>query len=123
MTDIAASMPNAEHIMFDYNNIDLANNTMTVNPLQQQTKRLQAQLDALDDGTEKIVDIIAHSQGCVVAALAKPHNVRRIICLTPPDSLNPDGMIKIFGSRPGSYIDLEDFTNTFLIWWKESHFI
>lgn len=107
MTDIAVAIPDAEHILFDYNEIDQANNTLTVNPLEQQVNRLRNKLNALDDSTEKIVDIIAHSQGCVVAALAKPHNVRRIICLTPPDSLDAARMISIFGSRPGGHINLE----------------
>lgn len=107
LSDIAASMPEAEHILFDYNEIDGANNTLTVNPLQEQVRRLREKLKALDDGEEKIIDIVAHSQGCVVAALAKPHTVRKIICLTPPDSLSVERMIQVFGSRPGSHIDIE----------------
>lgn len=107
LSDIAASIPEAKHILFDYNEIDITNNTLTVNPLQEQVRRLREKLKNLDDGEEKIIDIIAHSQGCVVAALAKPHNVRNIICLAPPDSLSVDRMVAVFGSRPGSQIDLE----------------
>lgn len=106
-SDIADAMPQAEHILFDYNQIDTGNNTITVNPLQEQVRRLRDKLEALDDGEEKIIDIVAHSQGCVVAALAKPHGVRKILCLAPPDSLNRDRMIAMFGSRPGSHIDIE----------------
>lgn len=107
LSDFAASIPEAEHILFDYNEIDRANNTLTVNPLQEQVRRLREKLEALGDGEEKIIDIVAHSQGCVVAALAKPHNVRKIICLTPPDSLSVERVIQVFGSRPGSHIDVE----------------
>lgn len=107
MTDIAASMPEVEHILFDYNEIDMKRNTMTVIPLEQQARRLEAQLNALDDGTQKVIDIVAHSQGCVVAALARPSNVRRVVCITPPDSLDIDRMVRTFDSRPGSHINLE----------------
>lgn len=108
LSDIAASLPDYEHVLFDFNEIDEANKTITVNPFDEQVRRLQAQLDRLDDGSEKTIDVVAHSQGCVVAALAlaKSNNVRRVLCLTPPDGVSAERMVKLFGSRPGCRIDL-----------------
>jgi pimeloyl-ACP methyl ester carboxylesterase len=104
-TDIANAMPEADHIMFDYNLIDEDANTLTVSPLQVQVQKLKEQLSKVD--SDATVDLVAHSQGCVVAALAKPQNVRRIICLAPPDNVEVDRLVNFFGSRDGSIVDLE----------------
>lgn len=104
-TDIANAIPDADHIMFDYNVIDEQANTLTVNPLQAQVQKLREQLSHFDG--DITVDIVAHSQGCVVAALAKPQNVRQILCLAPPDSVDVSRLINFFGSRDGSDINLE----------------
>lgn len=103
-TDIASAVPDAEHIMFDYNQIDEQTNTLTVSPLQVQVRKLKEQLDKID--SDAVVDLVAHSQGCVVAALAKPQNVRQILCLAPPDNVDTERLINFFGSRGGSVIDL-----------------
>lgn len=104
-TDIANAIPEAEHIMFDYNVIDEQANTLTVSPLQAQVQKLRERLSHID--SDAIVDVIAHSQGCVVAALAKPLNVRKILCLAPPDNVDVSRLINFFGSRDGSDINLE----------------
>lgn len=103
MTDIAAALPECEHILFDYNEYDENTKTMTVSPLNVQIDKLKAQLDALGD--DATIDLVAHSQGCVVAAIAKPKNVRKMLFLAPPDSLDKDKLVNFFGSRPGSVID------------------
>ena len=104
-TDIANALPEATHIMFDYNVIDEQANTLTVSPLQAQVQKLREQLSHfIGDIT---VDIVAHSQGCVVAALAKPQNVRKILCLAPPDNVDVNRLINFFGSRDGSDINIE----------------
>lgn len=104
-TDIANAIPEADHIMFDYNVIDEQANTLTVSPLQAQVQKLREQLSHFDG--DITVDIVAHSQGCVVAALAKPQNVRKILCLAPPDNVDVSRLINFFGSRDGSDINLE----------------
>lgn len=103
-TDIAKSVPDAEHVMFDYNLLDEQADTLTVSPLQGQVQKLRAQLDKIDSNA--VVDLVAHSQGCVVAALAKPQNVRKILCLAPPDNVDVERLLNFFGSREGSVIDL-----------------
>jgi len=104
-TDIANALPEATHIMFDYNVIDEQANTLTVSPLQAQVQKLREQLSHfIGDIT---VDIVAHSQGCVVAALAKPQNVLKILCLAPPDNVDVNRLINFFGSRDGSDINIE----------------
>lgn len=104
-TDIAKALPEIDHIMFDYNLIDEQANTLTVIPLQVQVQKLREQLSKIDSDTT--VDIIAHSQGCVVAALAKPQNVRTILCLAPPDNVDVERLINFFGNREGSVVDIQ----------------
>lgn len=106
-TDIAASMPEYKHVLFDYNEVDEANNTLTVSPFDEQAKRLKLQLEALDDGEEKMIDIVAHSQGCIITALARPSNIRRILFLAPPDKSTTERLVKFFGSREGSVMNLD----------------
>jgi pimeloyl-ACP methyl ester carboxylesterase len=84
-TDIATSLPGAEHIMFDYNHVDKAANTLTVAPLDTQADRLLGVIaDARAKHPDAIIDLICHSQGCIVAALACPSGVRKTILAAPP---------------------------------------
>ena len=103
-TDIANTIPEVRHVMFDYNLIDEQANVLTVSPLQIQAQKLNNQLREIED--DSIIDIVAHSQGCVTAALAQPKGVRRIFFLAPPDNVEVDRLINIFGEREGSVIDL-----------------
>lgn len=107
MTDIATSLPDCEHILFDYNTFDEATNTMTVSPLNAQAVKLNEKLESLGNDPDTIIDLVAHSQGCIVATITKPTNVRKMLFLAPPDNLDKDKLIKFFGNRPGSQIDLE----------------
>jgi hypothetical protein len=104
-TDIANALPDIKHIMFDYNQADDQANTLTVSPLQGQVRKLKEQLDKIESNV--VVDLVAHSQGCVVAALAKPKNVRKILCLAPPDNVDVKRLLNFFGSRDGSIVDLD----------------
>lgn len=88
LTDIAATLPEYEHIFFDYNDFDDITNTLTARPIDQQAKMLTEQTTAvIDQDSEAVIDIIAHSQGCVVAALANPKHIRRVVFLAPPAQL------------------------------------
>lgn len=129
MTDIAAALPECEHILFDYNEFDEATNTMVVSPLNIQVAKLKEKLESLGNGPDITIDLVAHSQGCIVAAIAKPKNVRKMLFLAPPDNLDKDKLVNFFGDRPGSQINLEgesriprrDGTTTIIpaaYWWS-----
>lgn len=71
-TDIASSLDGFQHVMFDYNQINEQNNTLTVTPLHEQAEILKSQYDTLRNKyPEAIIDLVCHSQGCVVAGLAE----------------------------------------------------
>jgi hypothetical protein len=84
-TDIAAALPDVEHVMFDYNKIDDANNTLTAVPFDKQAQMLTDVVKAVKrKNPTAIVDLICHSQGCISAALAGGGlNARRTIFLAP----------------------------------------
>ncbi len=104
-TDIAKTIPGAENVMIDFNEYDDQLNTLTVSSLPEQVERLKESLNKIDV-SKNVVDIVAHSQGCIVAALAHPKGTRKIICLAPPDSISESQIKKLFGQRPGAEINL-----------------
>lgn len=84
-SDIASSLDNFHHVMFDYNQINEQDNTLTVTPLHEQAEMLKAHYTALRDKyPDAIIDLVCHSQGCVAAGLASLKGVRKTILLAPP---------------------------------------
>ena len=71
----------------------------------QRDKLSQALADIRTTHPGVIVDLVCHSQGCVVAALARPTGIRRTIFLAAPASLSRDRMVAVFGQRPGTSFD------------------
>jgi hypothetical protein len=101
--DIVASLPDTEHLMFDYNKIDEANNTLTVVPLDKQVEMLTDVFDRTrKNNPTATIDLICHSQGCIVAALAKL-NARKTILLAP--QIQKFSLRDYFEHRNGSMED------------------
>lgn len=106
-TDIASSLDNFQHVMFDYNQINEQNNTLTVTPLHEQTETLKSQYDTLRDKyPNAIIDLVCHSQGCVVAGLANLRDVRKTILLAPPTHfLGSEAKLKQMSEREGTVVE------------------
>lgn len=104
-TDISAAFPASESILFDYNIPNREENTLTVRPLSEQRDRLLAEVAKANERfPDATIDIIAHSLGSVVTALASPTGIRKTIFLAPPlDSQSSS--LERFAGRPGSIID------------------
>lgn len=103
-TDIAAALP-YETVLFDYNQYNEQANTLTVAPLSEQAEKLSKIINEVRaKNPDALIDLVCHSQGCVVAGLAKPAGLRRIVLLAPPATLSPKQMIKTF-DRPGAHLD------------------
>ena len=107
-SDIAAALPGVEPVMFDYNEIDDAKNTVTVRPLAQQSEMLRGVLREIKESAPNaVIDLICHSQGSIVASLAMPTGIRKTVFLAPPVNINSNRMLEAFRSRPGSEINME----------------
>jgi hypothetical protein len=107
-TDISKAFPDARSIMFDYNTVNELAHELTVSPLGIQANKLNeviTQTQEKNPGAS--IDVICHSQGCVVAAIAKPQGVHKIIFLAPPSEINVELFMKTFGNRPGSIVNLK----------------
>lgn len=58
-TDIAAALPNAQHIMFGYNQVDEATNNLTVAPPDQQAQKLRQLIsEAKANNPDATIDLI-----------------------------------------------------------------
>jgi len=107
-TDIADSLKNVESVLFDYNDIDEEKNQLTVKPFSEQAKILKKTLDNTKaSNPNAVVDIVCHSQGAIVVALAQPAGIRKIILTAPPFSADIERMMSAFKSRPGTEINIQ----------------
>jgi pimeloyl-ACP methyl ester carboxylesterase len=104
-TDIASALPKARHITFDYNTVNETTGNLTVHSLNAQSARLAEVLIGLyASEPNATIDIVAHSQGCVVVGLRHPIKVRKIVLTAPPADISVADMRRMFESRPGSRI-------------------
>lgn len=104
---IAAALPNANPILFDYNIPDRKENTLTVRPLREQATLLLTEIaQSKERFPDTPIDIIAHSLGCIVTALAAPKQIHRTLFLAPPLEIKSASLDR-FADRPGSVINLE----------------
>jgi len=101
-TNIAACLKDVEPILFDYGIYDDEAKTLTVRPIHEEAEMLtKVVTETQEQNPYAIIDLVAHSQGCVVAALAKPEGIRKTILLAPPPSMNIELAVKKFGARQG----------------------
>lgn len=104
-TDIAVAFPDAEHVLFDYNILNREEHTLMVRQLSEQKDILLAEIaQAKERHSDAIIDVVAHSLGSVVVALAQPSGIRKTILLAPPLELASSSLQR-FADRPGSIID------------------
>jgi hypothetical protein len=105
-TAISQALPDAESVLFNYNPINEEANTLTAKPLDEQVRKLRKVINtARAEYPGAIIDLVCHSQGCVVAALLKPRDIRKIIMLTPPDDVNAATVASQLGARRETPID------------------
>lgn len=99
-----------------------------VNSLSEQARILRETYEReCDDGA--VIDMICHSQGCLVASLANIPDVRITLFLAPPTENNPEKTINYFSKNPESVVDVNntsrftrrDGTSTFVpaVYWQD----
>lgn len=105
--DIARHFPDMRHIMFDYNSVNESGNVLTVPPFSVQARKLEDIVAQVQKASSSCtVDIIAHSQGCLVVALAQLKNIRKVIFLAPKVTNDVERTAARFSQRPGSVVNL-----------------
>jgi predicted alpha/beta-hydrolase family hydrolase len=100
-TDIAEGLgSNVQAVLFDYNDFDETNRTMTVKPFSQQATILNQHLEEARRVHPGVpISLVAHSQGCIVAAIAEPQGIDQVVLLAPAESFSLHRLEKAFTQR------------------------
>ncbi len=102
-TDITECLPSGlGYVLFDYYDYNDALATVVLTDFTEQTKRLRQVIDwaQKQPGVVK-VHLVAHSIGCIVAALARPVIDGRVAFLASPASIGKKTK-EYFTSKPGA---------------------
>lgn len=111
LTDIADGFSKTQSILFDYNDVDETNNTLTVRLLSEQARMLNDVIEkARIDNQGAIIDVIGHSQGCLVIGIAKPNGIHKTIFIAPSLDKDIEHTINMFKERPGTEINLSSIS-------------
>ncbi len=109
--DIGFALGGIKTVMFDYNEVDVENNILTVRPFSEQVKILkevvEGQRSLAPDAT---IDLVCHSQGCLVAALAQLSGIRKTILIAPPTDMDAGRTLSRYRDNPKAEINLEGVT-------------
>jgi len=106
-TAIDRTLPDTMGVMFDYNPINEKSNTITAKQLPEQALKLRKVINNLRaEYPNAVLDLVCHSQGCVVAGILKPRDIRKIIMIAPPEDVSEATLIEQFGTRKGIEIDV-----------------
>jgi hypothetical protein len=111
-TEIASALQNdpeirgVECVLTDLNIVSQENNNIILNPLSKQAQIVR-EVFGKDSGEGAVVDLVCHSQGCVVGALADLPGLRKVVLMTPPVNNDFTKILEFFKSRPDTVINLE----------------
>ncbi len=107
LSEIAEALPEVQAILFDYYQIDEVNKTLTMTSFSAQTRLLNQVIDkAKQEYPGATIDIIAHSQGTIVAALAQAQGIRKTLLLSAVFDMDLERTLKRYRSRPEADINL-----------------
>jgi hypothetical protein len=106
-TAVYRAIPNIEAVFFDYNPINEKSNTLTAKPLNEQAQKLRKVINnTRAENPDAVIDLVCHSQGCVIAGLVKPRGIRKVIMLAPPTDLDEAVVAQQLGKRLETPIDV-----------------
>jgi len=106
-SDILGGLDGVIGVMFNNNEVDEMTGEITVRPLSDQAQSLMAVIKTVRERSEEPIDLICHSQSCLVAGIAAPRGIRNTIMLTPSFAPSAKRTAKTFGSRKGSIINMK----------------
>jgi len=106
-TDISESIPEVESILFDYFEVDEGQKTLTVCPFSVQAEKLNKMVkEARLSNPEAIIDLICHSQGTLVAAMARPEGIRKALLISAVFDIGLQHSLDRYKTKPGVEINL-----------------
>jgi len=106
-SDISQILQEVQSIMFDYNEVDEKNNTLTVKPFSKQVEILKSIISEQKQiHPNAAIDLICHSQGCIVAALTRATGIRKVFLLSPLMDKGIERTIARYEKNPETIINL-----------------
>lgn len=106
-TDIAEAFYDSECVLFDYSEFDEAEQAVVIRPLSEQVSILRRKLaDIMSMYPGDDIDLVAHSQGAVVAAMLAPVGIMRFVFIAPPLTLPRERTIERAKQNSGTVIDI-----------------
>lgn len=109
--DIGSTLGGARTVMFDYNEIDEENNVLKVRPFSEQVELLKKVVEEQKkNALDVVVDLVCHSQGCLVAALARLSGIRKTIFIAPPTDMDVERTLVRYRDNPKAEINLGGIT-------------
>jgi len=103
-TDIAEILDGCNLVFIDLNDYR-DDGSLVINPMNKQVSILRsAHKKAVEDYPNAPVDLVCHSQGCVVAAMSGIEDVENILLITPPSELKFERIEEMFSSRKGAVV-------------------
>jgi len=107
LSDIAEHLPEVESILFDYYDLNEANNELLICPTSHQVNKLNQIINGIRTiSPEAVIDLIAHSQGTIVAAMAKPSGIRKFIMLAPVFDMGLERTLFRYRAKPDAQVDI-----------------
>jgi len=107
LSDIAEHLLGVESVLFDYYDFDEASNELFICPTSCQVSKLQQIINDIKVvNPEAIIDLIAHSQGAIVAAMAKPNGIRRAIMLAPVFDMGLERTLSRYRNKPDAEVNI-----------------
>lgn len=94
-------------VLINLNEVEEFSNDILTNSFSKQAEILEAAYEREHEDSETEIDIIAHSQGCVVTAIAELPRLRKVIMLAPPTNNDVQKTISFFQERPETEINME----------------
>lgn len=109
LTDIAAAFPESINILTDMNIIDEEYGSLIVEPITKQVQKMNEVFKSIQATyPDAHIDIVAHSQGCIITSLLDQILLtQKIIFLAPPFSFDRERTADTFRNREGTIINFE----------------
>lgn len=106
-SDIAEHLPEVESVLFDYYDLNEVSNELFICPASLQVDKLNQVInDIKKTNSGVIIDLIAHSQGTIVAAMTKPDGIRKAILLAPVFDMSLERSLSRYRAKPEAEVNI-----------------
>ncbi len=113
LTDIADHLPNVIAVLFDYYDLYEPEKLTLIKPISEQKKILKNKVaEVKNKYPNSIIDIIAHSQGTIIPAIAGLNGIRKTILLAPVFNMGLSRTLKRYSNRKDALINLDNISIT-----------